>query len=255
MALLADLAVATDPALRRDARRLAGRLLAPLGRTGPPRRRGTRRIIADTGPAEGDLDLDRTLDRSHGRRPRDPAQLVTRRFAAAPRTVCLLVDRSGSMSGHAVALAAVAAAAVLHARGDRLRCGVIAFASEPLVLLDLLDGDADPRTSTTGVVDDLLSLRGHGQTDLARALRVAAATLESAAPGGRTAVLMSDALHTVGADPLTAAGGLDCLHVLGTSAEPDAVAAGRALARRGHGRYLPATRLAELPGALGAALA
>ncbi|MGI8711606.1 MAG: hypothetical protein ACR2NR_00150, partial [Solirubrobacteraceae bacterium] len=40
VALLADLAVATDPALRRDARRLAQRLLPPLGRTGGSRRRG-----------------------------------------------------------------------------------------------------------------------------------------------------------------------------------------------------------------------
>ena len=66
---------------------------------------------------------------------------------------------------------------------------------------------------------------------------------------------MSDALHTAGDDPLTVAGGLDCLHVLGTSAAPDAVAAGRALARRGHGRYLPATRLAQLTTALSSALA
>jgi hypothetical protein len=34
--------------------------------------------------------------------------------------------------------------------------------------------------------------------------------------------------------------------VLGPSAEPDAVAAGTALARRGNGRFLAATSLAEL---------
>ena len=74
-------------------------------------------------------------------------------------------------------------------------------------------------------------------------------------PGGRTALLLSDALHTKGDDPLPAAGLLDCLHVLGTSAEPDAVAAGTALARRGGGRYLPAATLAQLTESLERALA
>jgi magnesium chelatase subunit D len=175
---------------------------------------------------------------------------VARQFAAAPRAICLLVDRSGSMSGYAVALAAVAAAAVVGAGGDRLRCGVIAFASEPMILLD----QQTPRSSTA-VVDDLLSLRGHGTTDIARALRVAAQQLEPVPAGGRTALLMSDALYTSGAHPLLAVGGLDCLHVLGTSTEPEAVAAGTALAARGHGRYLPASRLAELTLSLPVALA
>jgi len=248
--MLADLAVATDPALRREARRLAGQLLPPLGRVGQPRRRGTRRMVARPGALDGDLDLDRTLERSPDLRCQDPRDLVARQFAAAPRAMCLLVDRSGSMSGHAVALAAVAAAAVLSACGDRLRCSVIAFASEPLILLDR----HTPRSSAA-VVDDLLSLRGHGTTDIARALRVAAEQLDQVPSGGRTALLMSDALPTAGADPLLALGGLDCLHVLGASTEPDAVAAGTALARRGHGRYLPAGRLADLTRSLQVALA
>jgi magnesium chelatase subunit D len=196
VAMLADLAVATDPALRRDARRLAGRLLPPLARVGPPRRRGTRRMVARPGAVDGDLDIEKTFERSLGRPVHDSRDLVVRQFAAAPRAICLLVDRSGSMSGRAVALAAVAAAAVVSARGDRLRCSVVAFASEPLILL------AHPTARpSTAVVDDLLSLRGHGRTDVARALRVAAELLEQVPHGGRTALLMSDALHTAGADP------------------------------------------------------
>ncbi len=250
LALLADLAVATDPALRRQARRLAQQLLPALGRAAQPRRRGTRRIVARAGAPEGDLDVDRTLERSLGQRPQDARDLVARQFAGAPRAACLLVDRSGSMSGHAVALAAVAAAAVVTASGERLRCSVVAFASEPLVLLS-----AEPVRPAGAVVDDLLSLRGHGRTDLARALRVAAGQLEQVPPGGRAALLLSDALHTKGEDPVPAAGALDCLHVLGTSAEPDAVAAGKALARRGGGRYLPATTLVEMTAALQVVLA
>lgn len=241
VALLADMAVATDPALKAEARRLARRLLPPLGRVGTPRRRGTRRLVARSGATEGDVDVERTLENSDGMRPRDAGQFVSRQFAAAPRAVCLLVDRSGSMSGHAVAIAAVAAAAVVHAASDRLRCGVIAFAADPMILRD--PRDEVPRE---GVVDDLLSLRGHGRTDLARALGAAANQLEHVPPGGRTAILLSDCLHTKGADPLGPATALDGLHVLGTSTTPESIKAGQSLARRGRGRWLPATTLDEL---------
>jgi magnesium chelatase subunit D len=249
VAMLADMAVATDPELRADARRLAGRLLPPLGRVGTPRRRGTSRLVARDGATDGDLDIERTLERNNGMPPRRADRLVARQFAAAPRAVCLLVDRSGSMSGHAVALAAVAAAAVVQAASDRLQCGVIAFATDTMVLRDPRDEVPSER-----VVDDLLSLRGHGTTDLARALRAAAAQLEHVPPGGRTALLMSDCLHTKGADPLGPAGTLDGLHVLGTSTEPESIEAGRALARRGRGRWLPATTLDELASNLQAVL-
>jgi magnesium chelatase subunit D len=255
------MAVATDPALRAEARALARRLLPRLGAGGPERRRGTYRLAVHAGTLEGELDLERTLDRTGARRPRHGSELVTRRFAAAPRAVCLLIDRSGSMGGHAVALAAVAASAVVASAGsdlpagpagERLRCGVIAFASETLVLRSLRDPAPAER-----VIDDLLSLRGHGRTDLSAALRAAARLLEEA-PGGRdrirTALLLSDCLHTKGLDPRAAAGALDCLHVLGTSNEPDARDAGVALARRGRGRYLPATTVAELTVSLQRAL-
>jgi hypothetical protein len=142
-------------------------------------------MVARRGALTGDLDLDRTLERTAGQRPDGPEAIVSRSWGAAPRAVCLLVDRSGSMTGRAVALAAVAAAAVVDAASDRLRTGVIAFAAEPLVLRDLRS-DAP----SEGAIDDLLSLRGHGVTDLARALEAAAAQLEHVPPGGRTAILM-----------------------------------------------------------------
>jgi magnesium chelatase subunit D len=249
VAALADMATATDPALRRQARQLARRLLPRLGAVGPARRRGTRRLVSQVGGLDGDLDLDRVLERSGGARPRGGDELVTRRFADAPRAVCLLVDRSGSMGGHAVALAAVAASAVLSAGSPQLRCGVIAFASEAMVLRDPWAGGRADR-----VIEDLLALRGHGRTDVAGALRAAATLLQSVPPGGRTVILLSDCLHTTGADPLPAAGLLDCLHVLGTSEDADARAAGQALARRGRGRWRPARSVGELAANLQLAL-
>ena len=245
VALLADMAVATDAGLRAEARRLARRLLPPLGRIGTPNRRGPRRIVPRRGSESGDVDLDRTLELADGRRPDRAEEIVSRTWGAAPRAVCLLVDRSGSMTGRAVALAAVAAAAVVEAASDRLRAGVIAFAGEALVLRGL--GSREP---SERVIDDLLSLRGHGVTDLARALQAASTQLEEVPPGGRVAILMSDCIRTRGADPLGIAGAFDVLNVLVTSDDPDAVEAAAALARRGHGRQLQATELTKLAAGL-----
>jgi hypothetical protein len=62
--------------------------------------------------------------------------------------------------------------------------------------------------------------------------------------------VLSDCLPTTGEDPLSALAGLDRVDVLGTSADAEAVAAGRALAARAHGRFLSATRYEELRTAL-----
>ncbi len=238
--LLADLAAATDPRLRVQARRLAARVFLRAGRLGAGTRRGTRRLVA--GPAdEGDLDLERTLERAGGR-PRRAEDLVARRWAAPRRELCLLVDHSGSMRGHAVGLAAMATAAVVLARAS---CSVIAFAADALVLQPQTERRA-PET----LVDELLSLRGKGRTDLALALRTGARELAKAPAAERLAVVLSDCRATAGDDPLSALSGLDRVDVLGTSADEDAVAAGRSLASRGRGRYLSATRYAELRDAL-----
>ena len=59
-----------------------------------------------------------------------------------------------------------------------------------------------------------VALRGHGVTDLAAALRAAAAQLAGAAADERVVVLLSDCLRTAGGDPAAALAGIDRLHVL-----------------------------------------
>jgi len=247
VALIADLSAATDPALRAQARRLAARLFVRAGRLGGDATRGYRRLTP--GPAgEGDLDLERTLEKAGGR-PRRADDLVARRWTAPRRAICLLVDHSGSMQGHAVGLAAMAAAAVVLNRPDRASCSVVAFAADALVLQR--QGEQRPAAA---LVDDLMSLRGRGRTDVALALRTAARELAGARGAERRAIVLSDCRATTGSDPLAATGGLDRVDVLGTSADADAVAAGRALARRARGQFHAATRYAELQVALGAVL-
>jgi magnesium chelatase subunit D len=243
-ALLADLAVATDRELRAAARRLAARVFIRLGRAGGVRARGARRLAASH-DGEGDLDLEATLDLWPGRGPPAREHLVTRSWSASRRAVCLVVDASGSMRGLSVATAAVAAAAVVLAAGDRLAPGVIAFSGDVRVLQP-----QGARRLPEDLVGELIGLRGHGVTDLARALRGAAAQLAQADGGERVAVLLSDCLRTVGADPATALQGIDRLDVLCSSSDPESERAAAALARAGGGVSQPARRLADVATAL-----
>ena len=100
---------------------------------------------------------------------------------------------------------------------------MIAFAADALVL----QGQGETRPPAA-LVDDLLSLRGKGRTDLALALRTAAARAGAASrPPSGSRSCSPTAAPTAGDDPLAALAGLDRVDVLGTSDDPDAVAAGR----------------------------
>jgi MoxR-like ATPase len=249
LALLSDLAVATDAQVRARARQVAAKVFIRMARQGRPARRGLRRLTTVRG-GDGDLDLDRTLSRTGGLRPRHPEDFVVRRWDASERAICLLVDRSGSMHGEAVAMAALASAAVVIAGGEHSDCSVVAFSDRPIVLQS-----QGQRRTPADLVGELLTLRGHGTTDLASALAAAAAQLERAASPDRLAVLMSDCLATAGHDPLASLRGIDRLHVLGTNLDEDSLAAGRALARRGLGRHVLVLHPHEIPAAMSSLLA
>lgn len=248
-ALLCDLAAATDRELRTAARRLAGQVFVRLGRAGPRPARGSR-ALGPNRRTEGDLDLERTLSREPGSWPPPPRDLVTRHWTANRRVFCLAVDASGSMRGQAVALAAVAAAGVVHASEGRSDPGVLAFAADTIVLQQPCQG-----RPASEIVGDLISLRGHGVTGLAAALRTCARLLAAVTADERAAVLLSDCLHTTGAAPVSALGGIDRLHVLCPSTDEDARLAAANLAARGGGRWQQVTRLAEVAPALARLLA
>jgi magnesium chelatase subunit D len=241
--LLPELARATDRELRAAARRVAARVFVRLARTGRQPARGARRL--GPGRAEGDLDLDRTLDRWPGIWPPEADDLVTRSWHAHRRALCLLIDSSGSMSGLAVAIASVAAASLVLAADGRLAPGVVSFSGDTTVL------HAQGRPGPPGqVVGDLLALRGHGVTDLAAALRAAAAQLAAVTADERVVLLLSDCLRTAGGDPARALAGISRLHVLCPLPTAEAERAATALARRGHGLSQPVRTLADVAPAL-----
>ncbi len=219
------------------------------GRLGTGTRRGYRRLSPGQAGGEGDLDLDLTLEVAGGR-PKHAEELIARRWTAPRRALCLLVDHSGSMRGHAVGLAAMATAAVVLNRSERASTSVIAFAADALVL----QGQGESRTPAA-LVDDLLSLRGKGRTDLALALRTAARELAREPAAERLAIVLSDCRVTAGGRPAAGALGSGPRRRPRHHDDPDAVAAGRRLAARAGGRYLPATRYRDLQTSLVAVLA
>lgn len=267
LSLLADLTGATDGALREMARRLAGRIALRLGAAGPASRRGVGRLVRTKWEQGADLDIDGSLDAlvaggvgpgpaagrspTAGRRGVSLDDLSATRWARPGLSVCLVVDRSGSMGGARLASAAMAAAALALAAPDDW--SAIAVAAEALVL-KAQDVARDP----TAVIDDLLALRGHGPTDLGLGLRTAASQLARSpgrAGGRRLAVLLTDGRATLGGDPIDDARALVAsgahLAILAPAGDDDDA---RELAAGAGGRCATIAGPASVPAAVAAVL-
>lgn len=225
LALLARMTGATDTRLRALAERLAARLFLDLARQHEVDGRGIGRIVsAPYRPDEGDIDIDRSIEElvSAGaeRRAVMPGELVIRSWGRPSTAICLLVDRSGSMHGRPLATSALAAAVVAARTPDAY--AVLSFARDVVAARAMWE-----TRPTDEVIDRVLSLRGHGTTDVALALRAAGAQLATASAARRVTVLLSDCRATEHGDVVGAARSLDELVVLapdGDSAEAAALA-------------------------------
>lgn len=242
------MATATDERLRAAARRLAARVVLDLGREGAPLGRGIGKLRTGAAEHGGDLDVDASLEavlaaRAAGHPP-DVEDLRTRQWARPELAVCLVVDRSGSMGGQRLAAAALAAAACAwRSPGEH---AVLAFSREVTVLRGM-----DSVRPTAAVVDAVLSLRGHGTTQLADALRAAAEQLARSRAARRVVVLLSDCRASDEVDPVPVAARLPELVVLAPAEDTEHAAD---LCARAGARWAPLAGAADAPAALAALL-
>ena len=222
---------ATDKSLAALSRRLAGRLVMDVARTGTARSSGTGRLVrTPADESSSDIDIDSSLDALASARAerRTPAldELVATRWQKPLTAVCLLIDRSGSMNGERLASAALAGA--LCAWRAPQHFAVIAFGDKAWVMKSLTQTVAAEQ-----LVTRILALRGHGTTDVRLALLAAQRQLASSAATRRVTILLSDAEVTTGGDPVPMARGLDELIVI---APRDAPEHARALVAAAGGR-------------------
>ena len=248
LGLLADLTGATDPKLRELARRLAGRLMLEVGTRGRARPRGVGTMTElPYSPDAGDLDIDASLDvlvEARGGVLAEPERLRVRGWRKPGTALCLLLDRSGSMGGEPLATSAVAVAAV--ASRNPSDYSVVAFGKDVVVTKS-----QDVAKSAEQVINDVLTLRGHGTTDLAGALTVARAQLSRSTAGRKVVIVLSDCRATVEGDPIASAHGIDELVVVAPEGDADEA---RAFAAATGARLVTVAGPTDIPAALAAAL-
>lgn len=229
---------------KRIAELLSLRRRRPEGRT-----RGRSRITSTRYDGNGDdLDLDATIEVLAERRPLRSEDLVVRRPTQQPRSIALVADVSGSMTGDK-ALISAAAIGALVAELAAEELTIVAFWSDVAVLRA-----RQSRLDPMAVIDDLLRIEPRGLTNVHVGIELAARELAHSALERRCIVLLSDCVHNAGPDPREAARRAPTTHVLlERTGEHDRWLAER-IARAGGGRLGQVAQLAEVAPALDALL-
>lgn len=191
----------------------------------------------DTFPADGELDLDRTLDAPRPWRPED-IKLTRREVREAD--VVVILDMSLSMTGEKIALIALATA-ILRLRLDRL--SVISFDTNAHTLVRVGE-----EATAREIVKRILRVPAQGYTNVSAGLEAGLVQLKRSPRSERAGVILTDGVANVGRDPVPIAGRFPRLHVVQVGPE-DRLGARTCLgmARNGRGRRYRAPTYADLP--------
>ena len=198
--------------------------------------RPTRRV-EDGFPAEGELDLDATLERV---RPWSPQDLRVERVQPREADVIAILDMSLSMTGPKIALTALATA-ILRLRLDHV--AVVHFDTKAHKLVGINE-PVSPRE----LVRRVLEVPAQGYTNIEAGLKRSWRELSRGHRRERVGILMSDGMANMGADPARAAQRFPVLHIVQVGSEEKlGTETCRRMAEAGHGRVYRAPTYEELP--------
>ncbi len=193
--------------------------------------------VVDSFPAEGELDLEATLENT---RPWQPKDLVLTRIEPREADVVAVLDMSLSMTGEKIALVALATA-ILALKLDPI--GVVAFDTVAHELAVV--GEPVPAKE---LVRRVLEVPAQGYTNIDAGLKMARDQLMRSTRRERVAILLSDGIANVGNDPVERAGQLPRLHVVQIGPDDrQGTRACKGMAAAGRGRLYRATTYSQLP--------
>lgn len=246
MALLGDLwTEAPEEQLRDLTRHLAMKIVITLARRdhAPNPGKGKLRPVRYRFNSD-DLDLDRTLEEIAAKAYPEYDDFWVRERVRARRTYALLLDVSGSMRGAQLMKAALAAGSLArNLHEDDL--AVALFWRDAAVIKR-----ATQPKAATQLIDEILSVRARGLTNLRLGLEVGLRELERAATQEKVGIIFTDGISNIGEDPLPMAAKYPRLHVIGISLDDGPVRACQELAARGRGRCVFIQTLEDIPAAV-----
>jgi len=189
-----------------------------------------------------DVDIDRTTEKIIERGGFGLESLVVYRRRKHTRLYALIIDRSASMAGFKIVLAALVAASLTYATSwsDYI---VLAFNTEVKFIKKAYE-----RLSREVVVSKILNLTPKGYTDIALAIREAHNELKQSGAIETIGILITDGEWTWGDFPLKYAPLFTKLHVIGVPSKWRGFA--EAIAIKGHGKFVFIRRLKEVPDAV-----
>lgn len=188
-------------------------------------------------PAEGELDLDRTLDLPRPWRPED-----LRLVRDVPREVevVAVLDMSLSMTGEKIALVALATA-ILRMKLEHV--ALVAFDTTPHTLVRVGE-----RVSLRELVRRVLEVPAQGYTNIEGGLERGLTELRRSRRRERVGILFTDGVANVGRDPVEAASRYPRLHVVHVGAHhPQGARCCGEMASAGRGRLFRAVTYGDLP--------
>lgn len=193
--------------------------------------------VNDHFPADGELDLEATLEQP---RPWLPTDIILERVDPREADVVLILDMSLSMTGEKIALTAVAAA-IMKIKLESV--AVVQFDTTAHTLVRV--GESVP---VRELVRRILTVPAQGYTNIEAGLEEGLTVLRRARKPERVGVILTDGIANMGWDPVRVAVRYPRLHVVQLgNRDRHGGATCRRMARSGRGRRFETVIYAQLP--------